>query len=104
MVGNIWKKFVNPTVRCGQTIYPPRINQEEVGIQYDYNGEIMKESVVYHKYNIQPNAGKIKTAFKNWRDTNGDTHATMTSILVKKDGTKDDVKAAVEGAADLIIG
>jgi len=48
---------------------------------------------------MQPNAGNdIPSTIKNWRDANGGTHAGMANVLAKKDGTKEDVEAALEEA------
>lgn len=35
----------------------------------------------YHKYQLQPNTGKIPSSIKQWRDKNGGTHAVMTTSM-----------------------
>jgi len=98
---NLWKKFVKPTVSRGKTVWPKTQKElEKHGIRWDYDGEVTVEGVVYHKYQCQPNAGKIPTSIKNWREANGGTHAVMGTMLVKKDGAADDVKASMDGLID----
>ncbi|RHZ57201.1 hypothetical protein CDV55_103493 [Aspergillus turcosus] len=67
-------------------------NQETIGIRYDYDDGVTPDDGVYHKFQIQPNAGKIPSTFKTWRDKNGGTHKVMATAFVKTDFTKDDVK------------
>lgn len=61
-------------------------------VRWDYSGEIKRGDTVYHKFKLQPNAGKVPSTIKNWRDANGGTHAIMADVYVKKDGTKEDVE------------
>ncbi|KAK0466504.1 hypothetical protein IW261DRAFT_1574576 [Armillaria novae-zelandiae] len=51
-----------------------------------------------------PNAGKIPTSIKNWREANGGTHVVMADVYVKKDGTKADAEAALQAAIDEVWG
>lgn len=104
--GNTWKKkFSNPTASRGNTVWPKSQNdQESIGIRFDYDGEVSRSDGVYHKFQIQPNAGKIPSTFKDWRDNHGGTHAVMASAFVKKDGTKEDMRSGLERAADAIVG
>jgi hypothetical protein len=51
---------------------------------------------------MQPNAGKIPFSIQQWREKNGGTHAVMATALVKKGGTKNDVKKRLEEAAKSI--
>src|SRR5258708_21645330 len=71
-----------------------------------YVGEFERgEGVTYHKYEMQPNGGDdIPTSIKNWRNKNGGTHAVMVEVFVRKDGTKEDVEAALEAAHKQIRG
>jgi hypothetical protein len=100
---NVWKKFANPTVNRGKTVFPklPK-DQENLGWRWDYDGELTKDGVVYHKFNCQPNAGKIPTSIKQWREKNGGTHAVIGSVLVKKDATLEEAKASLEDFLDEI--
>lgn len=94
---NIWKKFVKPTVGRGKTVWPQTEKDlEKYGIRWDYDGEVTVKDVVYHKYQCQPNAGKVPTSIKKWREANGGTHAVMGNMLVKKDGEAEDVRAAMD--------
>ncbi|KAL4961583.1 uncharacterized protein BDV14DRAFT_203618 [Aspergillus stella-maris] len=43
-------------------------------------------------------AGKVPSWIRDWREGNGGTQAVMASVLIKKDGTKDDVQTAVDAA------
>lgn len=38
----------------------------------------------YHKYQSQPNARKIPSSIRQWRDRNGGTHAVMTTLYIPK--------------------
>lgn len=97
--GNAWKKFVDPTVSRGKTIWPKsQAELERIGVRFDYDGEVTQDGVVYHKYQCQPNAGKVPSSVREWREGNGGTHAVMASFLIKKDGTKEDVQNAVDEA------
>ncbi|KAI4167868.1 MAG: hypothetical protein LQ343_006882 [Gyalolechia ehrenbergii] len=60
--------------------------QETIGVRFDFDGEVTEADGVYNKFNVQPNAGKLPSTFKNWRDRNGGTHAIMTTALLEKDG------------------
>lgn len=63
-----------------------------------YDGVVTEGGVEYHKYQCQPNAGKVPSSVREWREKNGGTHAVITPVLVKKGGTKDDVQSAVAKA------
>ena len=104
--GNNWSKFTKPKVSRGKTAVPSSPSlQARLGTRYDYEGIVLKDGVEFHKYNVQPNAGNdVPAAIKNWRDKNGGTHAVMSTVLVRKDGTKDDVKKALETAHKNVTG
>lgn len=44
-------------------------------------------------FQIQPNAGKVPSTIREWREKNGGTHAVMGVMYVKKGGSVDDVAA-----------
>ncbi|KAF2118670.1 hypothetical protein BDV96DRAFT_642852 [Lophiotrema nucula] len=97
--GGAWKKLATPTVSRGKTAWPKTSSDlENIGIRFNYDDEITQNGVVYHKYQCQPNAGKIPASLKDWREKNGGTHAVITTVLVKKDATKSEVVQAVEEA------
>lgn len=99
VVQKAWTKLVQPTVDRGQTLWPGSTrDQLNFGIRFDYDGVITQGGVEYHNYQLQPNAGKIPASIAEWRKKNGGTHAVMSSILIKKGGTKDDVKEAIKKA------
>lgn len=96
-----WKKLAYPTVGRGLTAYPKTSGDlQRLGIRYDYDGEITgQDGIVYHKFQMQANAGDdIPNTIKNWRAANGGTHSIMADVYVKKDGGKEDVRAALEVA------
>ena len=100
-----WKKFTSPTVIRGKTVFPKtEADKEKLGVRWDYDGEIKgSDGATYHKFQMQPNAGaKIPTAIKQWREKNGGTHAVMANVLVKKDGTKEDVQTSLEKAIEQV--
>ncbi|KAF2437965.1 hypothetical protein P171DRAFT_505743 [Karstenula rhodostoma CBS 690.94] len=94
-----WKKLANPTVSRGKTAWPKsNAELENIGVRFDYDEEVTQNGVVYHKFQCQPNAGKISASLKAWREKHGGTHAVMTTILVRKNATKSEVLQAVDGA------
>jgi len=101
MKGNTWQKFANPTAARGKTAFPKTsAEQERFGIRFDYDTEVtQKDGTECHMFKMQPNAGKIPSSIKAWRDKNG-TDAVMATVLVKKGATIEEVKAALEAARE----
>lgn len=101
-----YTKFTHPKVSRGKTAFPSGQQlQKQLGVRYDYDGEVKKDGVDCHKYNVQPNAGEdIPSSIKRWREDNGGTHKVMATVYVKKDGTKDDVEKALEEAHKSVRG
>ena len=96
-----WKKFLDPTVTRGSTAWPRDSgDQEKHGVRYDYDGEMEIDGTVYHKFQMQANAGnKIPSTIKNWRSkAEHGTHDVMADVLVPKGGDKADVEAALNEA------
>jgi hypothetical protein len=84
--GQCYTKFTQPKVARGKTAFPsaPQL-QKQLGVRYDYDGEVEKDGVKCHKYQLQPNAGsEIPSSIQRWREKNGGTHAVMASVYVKK--------------------
>jgi len=99
-----WKKLAQPTVTRGSTAWPkaPK-DQEKFGVRFDYDGIITKNGTSYHKYQVQPNAGKIPTSISKWMEKNGKTtHAVMADVLVEEGATESDVEKAIDDAFDTI--
>lgn len=89
---NSWKKFASPSAARGGTVWPKDPgDQERAGVRWDYDGEVQQPDGPYHKFQMQPNAGKIPSSIARWRNANGGTHAVLATAYVKKDGTKEDV-------------
>lgn len=59
---------------------------------------------MYHKFQLQANAGSIPSSIARWRDTNGGTHAVMATVYVKKDGTKEEVRQGLEEGTESVKG
>ena len=99
--GNTWQKFANPTAARGKTAYPKTsAEQEKFGVRFDYDKVVTKDDgTECHMFKMQPNAGKIPSSIKAWRDKNG-TDAVMAKVLVKKDATMEEVKAALDEARE----
>lgn len=77
----------------GKTAFPKAPKDlENLGIRWDFDGEVTQNGQVYNKFQVQPNAGKVPSSIREWRDKNGGTHAVMGSMLVKKGGTVNDVQ------------
>jgi hypothetical protein len=88
------KKFANVSVNRGKTVYPKAPKDlENLGIRWDYDGEVEHDGTIYNKFQIQPNAGKVPSTIREWREKNGGTHAVMGVMYVKKGGSVDDVAA-----------
>ncbi|KIW39676.1 uncharacterized protein PV06_08268 [Exophiala oligosperma] len=99
--GNTWKKFTDPSVGRGKTVFPKNeADKERLGIRWDYDGEVTKADGTYHKFQMQPNAGKVPASIEDWKKKHGGTHAVMATAFVKKGGSKNDVKEGLEKAAD----
>jgi hypothetical protein len=47
---------------------------------------------------------EVPSTIKTWRDANGDVYAVMAKVLVKKDGTKEDVENALAEAHKGVMG
>lgn len=89
------KKLTNVSVSRGQTAYPKKQKDlENIGIRWDYDGEIEYNGALYNKFQVQPNAGKVSSTIRHWREKNGGTHAVM-----KKGGTEEDVAAGWDNFA-----
>jgi hypothetical protein len=94
-----WTKLVRPTVGRGRTAYPTNTAELlRLGFRYDFDEEVTKGDEVYNKFKMQPNKGKVPSVIKNWREHHGGTHAVMADVYVKKDGTPEDVREAIEEA------
>lgn len=93
---DIWKKLTNPTVGRGRTQWPKSSSDlENHGVRFDYDGEVEENGEIYHRYQVQPNAGKIPSTWKVWRDKNGGTHSVIGVVKVKKSATKAEVEGAL---------
>ena len=88
------KKFTKVSVKRGKTVYPKAPKDlENLGIRWDYDGEVEDNGTLYNKFQIQPNAGKVPSTIREWRDKNGGTHAVLGVMYVKKGGSVEDVAA-----------
>lgn len=98
--GSNYTKFTQPKVSRGKTAFPSGSQlQKQLGVRYDYDGEVKKDGVDCHKFQVQPNAGDdIPSSIKKWRQDNGGAHQVMAVVYVKKDGTKNDVEEALDKA------
>ena len=100
-----WKKLANPSASRGKTEWPKsKADLEKIGVRLDYDGQVTQSGIAYHKYQCQPNAGKVPSSIKDWREANGGSHAVMASIYVKKDGTREEVKAAIDQGVKKVSG
>jgi len=99
--GNTWQKFANPTAARGKAAYPKTpAEQEKFGVRFDYDTIVTRnDGTVCHMFKMQPNAGKIPSSIKAWRDKNG-TDAVMANVYVKKGATMEEVKAALDAARE----
>ncbi|PGH34812.1 hypothetical protein GX50_02373 [[Emmonsia] crescens] len=101
MISAASKKFTSVTAIRGGTAYPKKPSELlNLGIRWDFDGEVTINGVVYNKFQVQPNAGKVPPSVSEWRRKNGGTHAVMGSMFVKKGGSADDVKSAWDEFTD----
>lgn len=98
---NAAKKFTNVSVNRGKTAYPKAPKElENLGIRWDFDGEVVRDGVLYNKFQVQPNAGKVPSTIRDWREKNGGTHAVMGTMYVKKNGSVGDVEDGFEEFAE----
>ena len=97
---NGWEKFSNPTVACGGTVWPRSpAEQRRLGVRYDYDGDEEIDGIVYHRFKMQPNAGRIPSCIKHWRSKSArGTHSVMAEVLVPRGAGKAEVEAALDRA------
>lgn len=76
------RKFFTVTVTRGATVWPKKpADLLKYGVRWDYDGVITREDGKdYHKFELQPNAGKIPSTLKDWREKHGGTHAVITTM------------------------
>lgn len=97
------KKFFDQTAGRGKTVWPKSpVDMLKYGVRWD--GVITHDDgKEYHKYQLQPNAGKIPSTLKEWRDKNGGTHAVITTMYIEKgiqpneEVFEDSLKKSLEG-------
>ncbi|DAA75419.1 TPA_exp: Uncharacterized protein A8136_1816 [Trichophyton benhamiae CBS 112371] len=80
------RKFFAPTAERGKTVWPKKpADFLRYGVRWDYDGVIKGEDgKEYYKYQLQPNAGKIPSTIKAWRENNGGTHAVIATMYIEK--------------------
>ena len=103
--GGASKKLTKVSVSEGKTSWPKTsADQQNYGVRFDFAGQTttLKDhpGEVFNKFQVQPNAGKIPSTFKDWRDKNGGTHAVMGTMYVKAGGNADDVEEAFQKFKD----
>jgi hypothetical protein len=94
--GSTWEKFTNPTTGRRKTAFPKSPADQErfgvrwdLGVRWDYDRGVTDADIVYHKFQMQANSGRVPSAIKSWRESHGGTHGLMATALVEKDGTKE---------------
>ena len=71
------------------------------GVRWDYDSIVTYENKECHKFQQQPNAGKILSTIKQWRVKNGGTHAVIGVMYVPVD-TDPDGKGLEEAAKEAL--
>ncbi|KAF2796145.1 hypothetical protein K505DRAFT_238405, partial [Melanomma pulvis-pyrius CBS 109.77] len=69
-----------------------------IGVRFDYDDEVTQNGIVLHKFQWKPNAGKITASLKYWRERHRGTDSVITTVIIKRGGTKSEVVQAVEEA------
>jgi len=63
---NGWKKLLDPFVGQGTVGWPKQsVDQERYGICYCYDGEILLDGIIYHKYHMKPMSLSNNCYFKH---------------------------------------
>ncbi len=63
------KKFTSVTVSRGKTAWPKSEKDlTNFGIRFDFDGETTQDGVVYNKFQVQPNSGKVPSTVQRWRE------------------------------------
>lgn len=92
-----WGKFSAPKVSRGRTVFPlGQRNQVRLGIRFDYDSTVTRDGVLYHKFQVQPNAGDVSSSIMDWRQKNGGTHAVMAVMYVRDGAPPAEVAATIE--------
>ena len=66
------RKFFKPSVSRGKTVWPKTAaDLLRYGVRWDYDGIVTHENKECHKFQLQPNDGKIPSTIKQWRENNG---------------------------------
>ncbi|PGH07902.1 hypothetical protein AJ80_07942 [Polytolypa hystricis UAMH7299] len=95
-------KFFKPTVSRGQTVWLKNpADLLRYGVRWDYDGIVTHNNNECHKFQLQPNAGKIPSTIKAWRDKNGGTHAVIAVMHVPVD-TEPDAELLEETAEEAL--
>ncbi|KAK2813971.1 hypothetical protein FQN50_000375 [Emmonsiellopsis sp. PD_5] len=96
------RKFFHPTVSRGKTVWPKSAaDMLRYGVRWDYDGIVNYNGVDCHRYQLQPNAGKIPSTIKAWRDKNGGTHAVIAVMHIPV-GTEPDGKLLESAAKEAL--
>ena len=96
------KKFFKPSVSRGKTVWPKTsADLLRYGVRWDYDGIVTYEKEKCHKFQLQPNAGKIPSTIKQWRDKNGGTHAVIGVMYIPV-GTDPDGEVLEEAAREAL--
>ena len=99
------RKLIKVSVSEGRTSWPKTsADQQNYGIHFDYAGQTTSleghQGEIFNKFQVQPNAGKSPSTFKDWPDKHGGTHAVMGTVYIKADGSTEDVDAAFQKFQD----
>jgi hypothetical protein len=98
------RKFFKPTVGRGKTVWPKTAaDLLRHGVRWDYDGIVTYNNTECHRFQLQPNAGKIPSTIKEWREKNGGTYAVIAVMHIPVDTEpsaeviEDAAKAALAG-------
>lgn len=105
MSGNGWEKLAKVTVPLHGTAFPKSsADNEKFGVRFDFAGTVERENKIFNRFQVQVNAGKIPTPWKEWRERNGKgTHGIVATVEVPQDATKDEVQEALEGYEEAVL-
>lgn len=95
---NGYQKLVRPSVALHKTAFPKTAaDLESLGVRFDFAGTIEENGKKFHKFQVQVNAGnRIPTSWKQWRQRHEKgTHGIVATVTIPDDGTKEDVRAAL---------
>lgn len=76
---------------------------EQLGVRFNFAGTIEKNGRKFHRFQVQVNAGKIPTSWKQWRQKHEKgTHGIVATVEIPDNGSEEEVQEALDAVDDQI--